>query len=240
MSLAEAAKQEEVQKALAKEQEKVDKDAKAERAKTDRHDRSGKAQQTRKDGKGTGGWDDAKLEVEIAQEDVVEEEKEEKKDKKEKDDGKSEEQVTVEAKVEEANQMTLDEYMEKQKKENAPVAPALSLRQVDTSVFKGMVAKEGKEKGEKKFQIGADKKEKKAPVPKKEEKKDEKKEKVQVDVGFRMGKGKGEGKGQGKGKGRGGYDASNSESAIKVDDEKAFPALGGGKSTDAGEVEASV
>lgn len=85
--------------------------------------------------------------------------------------------------------MTLEEYQEKLKKENAPPTAAFNVRTVDDSGFKGMVAK-GKEKGDKKFTIGVQPKPKAATpaAPKKEEKekKEEKKEKVQVDVGFRM------------------------------------------------------
>jgi hypothetical protein len=75
--------------------------------------------------------------------------------------------------------MTLDEYLEK--REAAPKAN-FNVRTVDTSGFKGMVAK-GKEKGEKREKIGFAEKPKKAPVAKKEDKKEEK---IQLDVGFRM------------------------------------------------------
>jgi len=242
VSLAEATKQEEVQKALQKEQEKMEKEAKAERSKTDKHDRSGKGHIVRKEGKGVGGWDDNKVNAEIAQEVVAEEtegevkeDKKERKQEKDKDEGKSAEELAAEAKAREdearqreleEKQMTLEEYREKMKGQ-APPTSTFSIRTVDTSGFKGMVAK-GKEKGDVKFQIGVP--EKKKPVPaKKEDKKEDKKEKVQVDVGFRMdnparqGKGKGEGKGGRGGRGRGGY---QSENAPQVDDKNAFPALG--------------
>lgn len=243
VSLTEATKQEDLQKQIAKEQEKHDKEAKREKAATDKHDRSGKGHQVRKEGKGVGGWDDNKVDVEIPQEVVVEEvEGEEKKEKKvEKDEGKSPEELAAEAKAREEEaklremeekQMTLEEWQEK-RKEKAPPTAAFSIRTVDDSGFKGMVAK-GKDKGEVKFQIGAEKV-KKPAAPKKEEKKKEEKEKVQVDVGFRMenparqGKGKGEGRGRGRGGGRGGYQNKEEHNAPQVDDEKAFPALGATK-----------
>jgi len=248
-------------KVIQKEQEKQDKDAKRDRALTDKHDRSGKGHQVRKDGKGVGGWDDAKVDSEIAQDILAEEKVEVKKEAvqppedepeakadKKKPTGKSPEELAAEAKAREEEaklreleekQMTLDEWKAKQK-ENAPPPPKQNLRTVDQSGFKGMVPA-SKSKGEQKLQVStADKKK----VEKKEEKKDDKKvekkddrkEKVQVDVGFRIenssrqGKGKGEGKGEG-GKGKGGKGRGNTHkdeaAAPQVDDEKAFPALGG-------------
>ena len=80
----------------------------------------------------------------------------------------------------EEKQMTLQEYIEKQKKENAPPSAAFAIRTVDDSGFKGMVANKKKDEDDTFFQVG--KKEKKQ----KQVEQKEKKEKVTLDVGFRM------------------------------------------------------
>eukprot|EP01001_Neometanema_parovale_P005645 NODE_2062_length_1523_cov_129.301429_g1964_i0.p1 GENE.NODE_2062_length_1523_cov_129.301429_g1964_i0~~NODE_2062_length_1523_cov_129.301429_g1964_i0.p1 ORF type:complete len:327 (+),score=137.90 NODE_2062_length_1523_cov_129.301429_g1964_i0:52-1032(+) len=255
-------KQAKEQKKEEKHEEKVEK---AEKSKTDRHDRSGKGHQVRKEGKGVGGWEESTVAIEPTAEeganwgavaDVKDSSPTYPKEGRTYPviDDEEKQRLATEAAAEremEEKQMTLDEYLAKQKKDAGVPSATFNIRTVSSDAFKNM--KKATHQGVGSFKIAAAKKEDaKEKVEKAEKAEKEKKDKKLslADTGFRVenpatagrgrgGRGEGRGRGgrdggrggRGEGRGRGGRGYQNQSKpeveAPAVDSEEAFPSLGG-------------